>query len=88
MDYVLIEASGGEKYWICEDKLPALIEKLPLNISFSGTKTKGFLRVSYRIKLRYLGRNLTGVTYRNPLNNQINPVIAAEHVTNQSGTGI
>ncbi|RJP22880.1 MAG: isoleucine--tRNA ligase [Candidatus Abyssobacteria bacterium SURF_5] len=74
LDYVAVDA-GSEIYVIAEYLKPVVLDVIGVD---PAAKVVG----------RFKGRQLEGVKYRHPFIDRINPVIVAEHVTLEQGTGL
>jgi len=72
LEYVLVQA-GPERYLLAE----GLLESVQKELGASG----------WKVLARFPGRRLEGLKYRHPLVNRECPIILADHVTLEQGTG-
>lgn len=73
LNYSLVKVENSGTYIVASERVDALKEELNEDVQVLDQVT---------------GKDLLGAQYKHPLNGQLNPVIAGEHVTAESGTGL
>ena len=73
LDYVLVECDGKEQLIVADALLPAVMERYQVE--------------NHRVLGRVTGEKLAGIKLRHPFEDRDVPVIMADHVTIESGTG-